>query len=506
MIKRKLASIQLGLKFSARSEREIVDFPPPKSNLESLLASSIFFLWNLFLFVRGNLLTIIPIINVPSQSSAQEIRKAWGLGDAGSLLEVAITWSKFVQLDAQSQNWIPGFWTLGMSVLEVPLIWLERIGVPIFFSLLLTNLFLWTSIVFLIWKFYSPRVGGVLLLFGILSLRLSWDFDYMMQDYVFYTESIAYGLLFMGLILFSIRFYYPHLRTGKSLVLAGFFVGLSLMFRHTSDSGLWLLLMISSLLCFRRFKSRKFVNKNRKTTKNKKQAKKKSKEVLEFEYSKQKSLELLFFSAIAVLTTMPWRLLRSIAFNHFTLSLSGASVYVPRILWTTPESPSGQNYGWNGGNWACLIDRITCLQLQGDLENTSKSNDLLLKAIETALTNPIDFAQIRIEFLIRNWIPGFGWLDSFDSLVATFFLILPIILAITMFKLRKNLKLIAIAPWACFLLMHSAQLLVTHFESRYFISLRILLLGMFLNILMCRNFSRIDPKKSFIASNSQNTN
>lgn len=495
MIKRKLASVQLGLKFSANTERESVHFPPARSNLESLLASLTFFLWNLLLFLRGNLLNFIPIINIPSQSSAEEIRKAWGLGDAGSLLEVAITWSKFHQLDPQSQNWIPGFWTLGMSALEVPLIWMERIGIPIFFSLLLINLFLWTSIVFLVWKYYSPRVGRVLLLFGILILRLSWDFDYMMRDYVFYTESVAYGLLFTGLLLFSLRFYYPHLRSGKCLVLAGILVGLSLMFRHTSDSGLWLLLVLSALLYLRRFKNRKFLNNTRQMTKRKKYTKKKSKELLESEYSKQKSLELLFFSAIAVLTTMPWRLLRSIAFSHFTLSLSGASVYVPRILWTTPESPNGQSYGWNGGNWACLIDRITCLEMQGDLENTSKSNYLLLNAIKTALKNPIDFAQIRIEFLIRNWIPGFHWLDSFDSLVATFFLFLPIVLGVTMFKLRNSLKLIAIAPWACFILMHSAQLLVTHFESRYFISLRILFVGMFLNILMCRNSKSRDSQK-----------
>lgn len=472
-----------------------------RSNSESFIVAALFFLANLISYLRSNLLELIPIIEIPSSSSAADIRKAWGLGDAGSLLEVALTWSKFEQLDGQTQNWIPGFWTLGMSVLEVPLIWLERIGVPFFFSLLFVNLSLWAAIVYLIWKFYSFKVGRIPTMLGILVLSISWDFNYMLRDYVFYTESMGYGMLFTGLILFSLRFYFPHLRTNLNLLLAGGLLGSSLMFRHTSDSGLWALIGVSTFFYFKQKREKGISSKLRNGSKSKRRVIKATK-IQNFERSNQNSRDLFFFGLIALLTTMPWRVMRSIAFNHFSLSLSGASVYVPRILWTTPESPGGMMYGWNGGNWACLINRVTCQDVQTDIENVSRSNDLLLLAIKTAFLNPIEFTQIRLEFLIKNWIPGFNWVSSSDSLVATIFFLLPLAFLIMGVKFRKSLEITAFIPWICFLAMHSSQLLITHYESRYFISIRILFIGILLNMLLSKDSNL---KRLMIKSKGQNS-
>ena len=109
-----------------------------RTQVETFFASGIWFLLTLFIALPQGLKTRL-ILNgnqVPHSATPQLIRNAWGQGDAGSLLDTAITWSKFHQIDRVSQFWIVHLWTPGMSIIEVPLIWISKLGIPIFWSLL----------------------------------------------------------------------------------------------------------------------------------------------------------------------------------------------------------------------------------------------------------------------------------------------------------------------------------------------------------------------------------
>ena len=87
--------------------------------------------------------TLIGGISIANTSSPQAIRNAWGPGDAGSLLDAAITWAQLKNLNPDTQFWIVRLWSPGMSIIEVPLIWLTKIGIPIFWSLLSVTIALW---------------------------------------------------------------------------------------------------------------------------------------------------------------------------------------------------------------------------------------------------------------------------------------------------------------------------------------------------------------------------
>ena len=92
----------------------------------------------------------IGTIGITTSSSASEIRQAWGAADSGSLLDVAITWSKFESLDETEQFWIVRFWSPGMAIIEVPLIWLEN-QIPIFWGLLVITTSIWIFIFYNCW-------------------------------------------------------------------------------------------------------------------------------------------------------------------------------------------------------------------------------------------------------------------------------------------------------------------------------------------------------------------
>ena len=94
---------------------------------ESLVATLVWFAYTLFIALPDGLSSKISTINLENNASAHSIRVAWGPGDAGSLLDIALTWSKLKQLDPVTQYWVPHLWSPGISVIEVPLIWLEQL-------------------------------------------------------------------------------------------------------------------------------------------------------------------------------------------------------------------------------------------------------------------------------------------------------------------------------------------------------------------------------------------
>jgi hypothetical protein len=451
-------------------------------------------IWTLAVVLKAmqvGIFSKIPILNISSNSSSSEIRKAWGQGDAGSLLEIAITWSRLDSLDEVTQYWIPRLWSPGMAIIEVPLIWLETAGVPLFWSLLSFTLMIWGSVTFLVWRYFSTLLGRIPTALVLIALIYTWDFDYLLRDYLFYTEGVGYGLLLVGLILLTIRIMSPNNLTRKSVVAAGLIVGLSIWVRHTSDSGLIFLVLIVLLLNFSHsVKSIATLEVFRQRTREEK-----LKFFKESRRSKPKSIwlkDLTVFSVIAFLVTVPWRLISTFHFDGLAFAMSSASVGVPFTIWSTPDSPSGMYWGGYGSNWACKIDQVTCAIVELDNQNgiTSGSHLLYLAAL-SALRNPLKYLDERLGFLFNHWIPNFSLDFSYQNLAALLFFFILGFCTLLFFKLNDQRKYPILIIWGSFLLMTFAQLSIIHYESRYFIPVRLLSLGAFIGFYLIRSEGKI---------------
>ncbi len=436
---------------------------------------------------RNGFFSKIPIVGISADSSAAEIRKAWGPGDAGSLLEIAISWSELRSLDETTQFWIPRLWSPGMAIIEVPLIWLENAGLPLFWALFSLTAITWGSIVFLVWRYFSPGIGRIPTAFVLIALIHSWDFGYILKNYIFYTEGIGYGLLLIGLILVTIRVINPHCLSQKHVALAGAMVGISIWVRHTSDSGLTLALVLILLLSFiHKIKTMAAL----KTYKRKNSRRK----VKIFEESIKSDLKLIWlrdltiFSLVAFLVTIPWRLISTFHFKGIPFAMSSSSGGVPYAIWSTPESGSGSYWGVYGSNWACKIDRVTCAIVQSDIESgTATGSDLFTLAAQSVIRNPIKYLEERFSFLFTHWIPNFSLNLSYQNIVALIFLFLFAFNFLIFFRLKDQKKYPILIIWGSFLLMNFAQLSIIHYESRYFIPVRLLTLGAFIGLFLIRN-------------------
>jgi hypothetical protein len=465
--------------------------------IESSIFSTLWTLVALFNSLQNGLSSKIPVININRESSSSEIRKAWGLGDAGSLLEVAITWAKFDSLDEATQFWIPRLWAPGMSIIEVPLIWLERAGVPFFWSLLTLTMMIWGGVMFLVWQYFSPLLGRIPTAIALVGLIYTWDFSYLLRDYIFYTEAISYGFLLIGLILMTVRVTNPNCLTRRSVVFAGVMLGLSLWVRHTNDSGLTFLLMIVLLINF----ANKFKKSAELRTFKRHNSKKKVKIFIDSVNSNPKSIwlqDLTIFAIVAFLVTVPWRIISTFHFGGFPFAMSSASGGVPFGIWSTPESPSGQYWGVYGSNWACKIDQVTCAAIQSDIQaGIASGSHLLLLAALSVIRNPLQYIDERFSFLFIHWIPNFSFEFTYQNLVALAFFFVFASTILIFFRLKDYRKYPILIVWGSFLIMNFVQLSIIHYESRYFIPVRLLTLGAFIGLYLIRSEIQIKEKSAF---------
>ncbi len=465
--------------------------------IESLIFSTLWTLVAIFNSLQNGLSSKIPVININRESSSSEIRKAWGLGDAGSLLEVAITWSRLDSLDEVTQYWIPRLWSPGIAIIEVPLIWLETAGVPLFWSLLSLTMLIWGSVTFLAWRYFSPILGRIPTALVLLGLIYSWDFGYLLRDYIFYTEGFGYGFLLIGLILLTIRMIDPHSLTRKYVVVAGLMVGLSIWVRHTSDSGLTFLLSTVLLLNIghkikNSYACERFKQKNSKKKFNFLEVSK------EYEPKSLWLKDLTLFSAVAFLVTVPWRLISTFHFGGLAFAMSSASAGVPFAIWSTPESPSGMYWGGYGSNWACKIDFATCAAIQSDIQTgIASGSHLLLLAALSVIRNPLQYIDERFSFLFIHWIPNFSFEFTYQNLVALAFFFVFASSILIFFRIKDNRKYPILIIWGSFLLMNFVQLSIIHYESRYFIPVRLLTLGAFIGLYLIRSEIQIKEKSAF---------
>jgi hypothetical protein len=444
-----------------------------RSKPEALFASFIWLCALCYVALPNGTKTRIGVINLPNDSSAQLIRESWGLGDAGSILEAALTWSDFKQLDSTNQFWIPRLWSLGLSIIEVPLIWMERFGLGLFWTLLVTTLALYISIFYILWRYFSVLVGRGPIIFASGLLIATWDFQYMFRSYLFYTEGIGYGLLFLGLLLLT-RWILDENR-GNCPKSAGVLIGFSIWVRHTSELGLLILLTLSFLgwACLWIVKKNKDVPKSLLRYK------------AQFDNNArlQVSLEgMLKVSFIATLVTLPWRLISFFVYKSGSFMMSTAGSGVGANIWATPESGTVKYWNYYGINWACDIDPTKCRKISSEIEQNVFQGNLLVEGARTAIVNFPSYLSNRIQTLSQNWIPEFNTLSSHQAVIASFFLLLVPGIIFLFLRISSQEKYLILILWFSFLLMQGLQLLVIHYEPRYFIPIRLLILGLALSL------------------------
>lgn len=424
--------------------------------------------------------TLIGNISIANTSSPQAIRNAWGPGDAGSLLDAAITWAQLKNLNPDTQFWIVRLWSPGMSIIEVPLIWLTKIGIPIFWSLLSITITLWVINFTLVLRMMKSNKEIFLGFIVLIILVNSWDFQYILKEGLFYTEGLGYGLLFLGLLYISKTIASEEASPirNKQKVIAGILVGASIWIRHTQDTALIFTIIIFCLtLSYSKIKPQliKLVNQEKLIKINQER-----KNRLRLQ-STIKSVIAIFL--IALLITIPWRVISDQVFGGVKYSMSSAPRLIGPGLWLD-KSAEAENY-WVpfGVNWACRIDTTECERINSLGFSSFKNSKLLELAIVSALTHPVAYIQERYSFLTKFWIsndPTSSIKFKIASLLPLFYLL--IILLKKREKWNSRMAIIA-SMWLIFILLTAGQLAITHFESRYFIPIRLLLIGLFFSLI-----------------------
>lgn len=454
-----------------------------RSTRETLIATSVWVVALLFIALPQGFKTKIGTIGLPNNSTPEQIRKAWGPGDAGSLMDTALTWAKFHHIDPTTQYWIVHTWTPGMSLLEVPLIWIAHLGIPISWSLLFTTILLWSSIFWLGWKHLSPITGRLFSFAISVMLITSWDFRYFFRDDLFYTEGLAYGLLVLGLGIMAWAVVASKTRP-ITFVIAGLLIGFSILIRHVSDSGLSVFTGAAAVgLIIQYRKALKLTHQSSKRENKQKRLKRKI--VLS---------DFNFFGPVlagltANLVLLPWRFVSRIVFGGPLWLLSSAGGGVGVGAWT-PNSKIGF-WAFSGMNWACNIDPVKCDSVYRLPQNVHNDAVRLADAIFAAIQHPIAYIKFRGHFLQSNWIPaGVHSILSVQVIVS----LIPIaLLAYGLFNLvRIKAPWTSAWIWLPFLVMEIGQLLLIQYESRYFIPVRLFAVGFFISVLITQRAMKTD--------------
>ena len=436
------------------------------SRVENICASLIWFVCLIRVALPQGFATTIGSTGLATDVKSNTLREKFGSGDAGSLLEVALTWSNFDALNQETQSWIVRLWSPGLPVLEVPMIWIEKIGIPIFWSFLFCLVFLWTAGFFLFWRSFVPLIGRLPIIAISLVMLLSWDFKYLFHYGIFNSE--GYSIIFLLFFLFTISLKVIQ-GNGYAEIKVAFFAGLSLgistIIRHNIDVYLTSMTMLVSMFyllqsdTFGKFRYRsEFL-----TSLSKRIEKLSSKVQLKF---------LMVSFLTAFLVTVPWRVVATIVYSGTTGAMSSAFGLFGRYIWAPTQSEVGAYWESYGSNWACKIDLVTCNEIAFSASGTYSDKQLLAKGVFAAITNPFEYIKIRSFYFIENWIPNFLIeLDS-ESIVAVVLLVLPVPLFISLFKYKTRFTLNLL--WGTLTAAILLQLLIVHFESRYFISLRLI--------------------------------
>jgi acetyltransferase-like isoleucine patch superfamily enzyme len=400
-------------------------------------------------------------------AGAREWLQFLGGSDAGSLLSVAIAWSEGQSLRDSGLDWILNLWTPGLPLLESAFLKIFGLGAPIYLLVLGVALIIWLFVVDIVFRELCKLFSVAISITLISVFSFSGDIVFMLQN-PFNPEGISVGLLVLSLLLFVRATRKDHSKF--SYIFSGTLLGLSIIFRSAFDYILVICLVSCLVLIIYK---RKGVNRS--------QVSGKGFRIMGLNKLKNFAIDslshpILIYASSAFVFTLPWRIFASIERGASNFQLTGASSLLPQNLWFEGSSFMGKYWDQKGMNWACDISPKKCLELNVTSYDFNGSKTfLLLEAIKSALLNPLDYVGVRFEALQQNWT----YADN-PSLFQVVILTAPSILLIYfLVKLRSKLRYLNISQKIAslsFLTGIGLPYLLIHFESRYFIPFRMIVL------------------------------
>ena len=397
--------------------------------------------YQIYLQVRNN---NIVSLNLSPYSNAGEISSKMGISDAGLLLNVALTWSAFSNLQIE-QFFTVNFWSPGISLIEIPLIWLESIGIPIFFSMSFFTLFIWNIVFILHINMIEKKMPILISFVSLILFSFSYDHYWIFNAGLFHTEGIGYGLLSLALLLTFKKI--STLKIFESLFI-GLILGFSILVRYSNEWAIiFVITIFTSLLLLHRFQSSERINSN----------------------NLIKNILLIFITSFLV--TVPWRIINHEYYSMSTWKLSAASNELGYMIWAPEGSDSENFWGETGSNWGCRIDEIKCEVINSSNLRSFSNSYLIKEGITSAGTNPISYLHQRLKYGLIFYFYDRDIINiSYGFLfIIFFFVLLKKIFAPTSYFNR--IKLFVLLP---FFVVNFFYLTLIHFEARYFFPIKLL--------------------------------
>jgi hypothetical protein len=353
-----------------------------------------------------------------------------------------------------------------MPLLEVPMLWLEKIGIPIYWSFLLGLVFLWTVGFYLLWQCFVPIVGRLPIIILSLLILPSWDFKFIFRDGIFLTEGYSIILLLYFLFTISLKVMQKDsLDQTRVAILAGFCLGISILIRHNVDAYLIFMLFFIFLLFLIQMNTYLPLETHLRIFSTVLSRLRQITNVIEIKF-------LMTAFLTAFLITLPWRIIATFVYSGTIGAMSSATRIFGRYIWAPSDSEIGAYWESYGSNWACKIDVETCREIASSEQGVYSNNQLLAEGVQAAILNPIEYLRVRGFYFIKNWIPGFLSELNIANIIAVIFLLLPFLLVVVAYFMQLRIFLSIL--WGTLAVGIVFQLLIVHFESRYFISLRLI--------------------------------
>ena len=412
--------------------------------------------------------------------NAKEVREKLGGIDAGQLLDASLTFSTLNDLDPDSQFWIARVWSMGISIFQVPAIWLEILNLPFSMSIMLINFIIWAVFLRILFNCVNDFSGRLVLVILFVSFLFSYDGNFLFRDFPFNSEVIGIGLMLISLTLIA-RNIKLEIKKPNSFVIPGITLGLSICVRYTIDYAVTFIFLTSIVLLlsikFRsieNFIKEKF-DRNSSTNRN----------ILTLNL---KYLALTF--GIALLVTLPLRLVNQINYGGAALQLSSAQVLTGPNLWAKSTTPHAKYWDETGMNWACDIAPQECNSAEIDRKDSS---ELFRMAIVVAVLNPIEYMQNRVSYFWNNHSMQLRN-NTFWFVYSLFQLALAVIPFLVFRRITPLEKFMALTIWIPFIALQYLTYLIIHFETRYFVPLHVFNLGLFYHLLILNRKIRIVDK------------
>jgi hypothetical protein len=180
--------------------------------------------------------------------------------------------------------------------------------------------------------------------------------------------------------------------------------------------------------------------------------------------------KLIFYGMLS--TTAIWRFyLSPIHYKGEFYSLSTVSRDRVKEIWNL-EGGYWNNYSFN---WACQLDKIKCADLNREISSPTKL-EYITEAFKSVLLDPVGYVQLRAPVVWKHWAGDDypGELNK-ERLITYFIGVLVLLAILLMFKSLLKLSEIPTVKLLLNSLLLGNMLLLSvwHFESRYFIPIRL---------------------------------